>query len=60
MLIHCHILIVLNIDSIVIKVISCTKVAQVESSLTNSSTEWDELPTFVAKECVNEYIEPLT
>ena len=30
------------------------------SKLKDSSAGWDELPTFVAKECVNRYIEPLT
>ena len=46
--------------SIVITDIICTVVAQVISSLKNSSTGWDELPTFVAMKCVDGYIEPLT
>ena len=46
--------------SIVITDISYTEVTQVISTLKNSSAGWDELPTFVAKECVNGYIEPLT
>ena len=37
-----------------------TEVAQVIPSFKNSSAGWDELPTFVAKKCVDEYIEPLT
>ena len=46
--------------SIVITDISYTEVTQVISTLKNSSAGWDELPTCVAKECVNGYIEPLT
>ena len=46
--------------SIVITDISYTEVTQVISTLKNSSAGWDELPTFVAKECVSGYIEPLT
>ena len=45
---------------IVITDITSTEVGQVISSLNNSSAGWDERPTFVAKECVNGYIEPLT
>ena len=43
--------------SIVITDISYT---QVISTLKNSGAGWDELHTFVAKECVSGYIEPLT
>ena len=46
--------------SIVITDISCNEVKQVISSLKNSSAGWDELPTFVAKKCVDCFIEPLT
>ena len=33
--------------------ISCNEVKQVISLLKNLSAEWDELPTFVAKKCVD-------
>ena len=46
--------------SIVITNISYTEITQVISTLKKSSAGWDDLPTFVAKECVNGYIEPLT
>ena len=46
--------------SIVITDISYTEVIQVISTLKKSNAGWDELPTFVAKKCVNGYIEPLT
>ena len=46
--------------SIVITYISYTEVTQVISTLKNSCAGWDELPTFVAKKCINGYIEPLT
>ena len=46
--------------SIIITDISYTEVTHVISTLKNASAGWDELPTFVAKECVNVYIEPLT
>ena len=46
--------------SIVFTDISYTEVTQGISTLKNSTGGWDELPTFVAKEYVNGYIEPLT
>ena len=39
---------------------SCLEVERVISSLKNSSAGWDEIPTFVAKTCVNSYLTPLT
>ena len=41
---------------IVITDISYTEATQVISTLKNSSAGRDELPTFVAKKCVNGYI----
>ena len=43
--------------SIVITDISYTEVTQVISTLKNSNAGWYKLPTFVAKECVNGYID---
>ena len=39
--------------SIVITDLSYTEVTQVISTLKNSSAGWDEMTTFVAKECVH-------
>ena len=47
-------------NSMVLLDVPCTEVRQIISSLKNSSAGWDELPTFVAKKCVDSYIEPLT
>ena len=47
-------------DSIAVFVISCVEVANVIHSLKNSSAGHDEFPTFVGKQCVNRFIDPLT
>ena len=47
-------------NSIVIVNMSCSEVEIVISSLKNSSAGWDEIPTFVAKQCVYCYLKSLT
>ena len=47
-------------NSIAIFDVFCAEVINVIHSLNNSSAEYDELPTFVAKLCVESYIQPLT
>ena len=47
-------------NSIVIVNISCLEVEGVIYSLKNSSAGWDEIPTFVAKNCVYSYLQQLT
>ena len=46
--------------SMVLFNISCKEVAQIISTLNNSSAGCDEIPTFVAKQCIPGFIEPLT
>ena len=36
------------------------KKLKVIHSLNNSSSGWDEIPTFLVKKCVDSFIEPLT
>ena len=58
MLIQCQITYFNIIEHcIVITDITCTEIAQVISSLKNSSAGWDELPTFVVKKYIDGYIE---
>ena len=50
-----------NIErSIVILDVTCEEVKCVIHSLNNSSSGWDENPTFLVKKCVDSFIEPLT
>ena len=50
-----------NIErSIVILVVTCEEIKGVIHSLNNSSSGWDEIPTFLVKKCVDSFIEPLT
>ena len=49
-----------NVNSIVILDVTCDQVRNVISSLNNSSAGYDELPPFVAKSCVDGFIEPIT
>ena len=45
---------------IVIREVTYLQVRGVINSLNNSSSGHDELPPFVAKTCINEFIEPIT
>ena len=47
-------------DSIAVFDVSCVEVANVIHSLKNSSAGHDEFPTFVGKQCVDSFIDPLT
>ena len=49
-----------NINSIVVQEESSNQVKEVINSLNNSSPGHDELPPFVAKACMDEFIEPIT
>ena len=49
-----------NINSIVVQEVSCSQVREVINSLNNSSPGHDELPPFVAKACIDEFITPIT
>ena len=49
-----------NINSIVTTDISGNQIREVINSLNNSSPGHDELPPFVAKTCMEGYIEPIT
>ena len=49
-----------NINSIVTTDISCNQIREVINSLNKSSPGHDELPPFVAKTCMEGYIEPIT
>ena len=49
-----------NINSIVVQEVSSNQVREVINSLNNSSPCHDELPPFVAKTCMDEFIEPIT
>ena len=49
-----------NINSIVIQEVSFIQVREVINSLNNSSLGHDELPPYVAKACMDEFIEPIT
>ena len=49
-----------NINSIVTTDISGNQIREVINSLNNSSPGHDELPSFVAKTCMEGYIEPIT
>ena len=50
-----------NIErSIVILDVTCEEVKGVIHSLNNSSSRWDEIPTFLVKKCVDSFIELLT
>ena len=40
--------------------VSPNEVFQILQSLKNSSPGWDDIPTSMAKQCVNNFIEPLT
>ena len=50
----------LDVNSIAILDVTCDQVRNVISSLNNSSAGYDELPPFVAKSCVDGFIEPIT
>ena len=49
-----------NINSNVVQEVSCSQVREVINSLNNSSPGHDELPPFVAKACIDEFIKPIT
>ena len=49
-----------SINSIVVQDVSSNQVREVINSLNNSSPGHDELPPFVAKACMDEFIEPIT
>ena len=49
-----------SVNSIAILDVICDQVGNVISSLNNSSAGYDELPPFVAKSCVDGFIEPIT
>ena len=49
-----------NVNSIATFEVTSNRVRNVIMSLKNSSAGHDELPPFVAKSCIDEYIEPLT
>ena len=49
-----------TINSIVILNVSPEEVRKVISSLKHSSPGWDQMPAFILKKCVNNYIKPLT
>ena len=49
-----------NINSIVVQEVSSNQVREVINSLNNSSPCHDKLPPFVAKACMDEFIEPIT
>ena len=49
-----------NVNSIATFEVTRNRVRNVIMSLKNSSAGYDELPPFVAKSCIDEYIEPLT
>ena len=49
-----------NINSTVTTDISCNQIREMINSLNNSSTGHDELPPFMAKTCMEGYIEPST
>ena len=49
-----------NVNSIAILDVTCDQVRNVLSSLNNSNAGYDELPTLVAKSCVDGSIEPIT
>ena len=46
--------------SIVILDVTCEEIKGVIHSLNNTSSGWDEIPTFLVKKCVDSFIEPLT
>ena len=47
-------------NSMVMSKVSPNEVLQIIQSLKNSSPGWDDIPTYMAKQCVNNIIEPLT
>ena len=49
-----------NVNSIATFEVTSNRVRNVILSLNNSSAGHDELPPFVAKSCIEEFIEPLT
>ena len=49
-----------NINNIVVQEVSSNQIREVINSLNNSSPGHDELPSFVAKACIHEFIEPIT
>ena len=49
-----------NVNSIATLEVTSNRVRNVIMSLKNSSAGHDELPAFVAKSCIDEYVEPLT
>ena len=49
-----------NEEIIAVFDVSCVEVANVIHSLKNSSAGHDEFPTFVGKQCVDSFIDPLT
>ena len=48
------------INSIVISYVSCMDIKTTILSLKNSSPGYDELPTSIAKQCIDNYVVPLT
>ena len=46
--------------SIVILDVTCEKVKSVIHLLNNSSSGWDEIPTFLVNKCVDSFMKPLT
>ena len=49
-----------NINSIVVPEVSCIQVREIINSLNNSSPGHDELPSIVAKACMDGFIKPIT
>ena len=48
------------VNSIVIPTITTLEVRRIISSTKNSSPGWDDIPTVIAKKCIEYYINPLT
>ena len=49
-----------TLNSIVVTEVSVNEVRTVILLIKNSSPGWDEIPAFVAKQCVDHYVVPLT
>ena len=47
-------------NSIVISYVSCMDIKTTILSLKNSSPGYDELPASIAKQCIDNYVVPLT
>ena len=59
-LIFYHLLIIYTPNSMVMSEVSPNEVLQITQSLKNSNLGWDGIPTSMAKQCVNNFMEPLT